>query len=304
MPSYAFDPLFWLMRIQGVVHLFLDLAIDRWGVQDEAAQRTTTVAMMARVGWIQNNENTQIHQHVRPRHHDTASQLKLTTLILHTYIHISKPRFRPPFYIASFDSFRIHTDLVDYLYFSQIVSTYLPTLQFYLATLHPPYLQLSKKDHTNRQKHIHTNMFISTLATLAAFAPLLTKAQVTATGTNGPTNPAAPTFAAVGSKVDQESMSRLISLNSVSRQAEGMAIAWSCHRTWTEKSNLIFLSPPLLLVRAQVNDFCLFGPPKDDNSEIGNIEGEVVAYCSQPRNGARIIPDGALKSAHVSVYMH
>lgn len=29
----------------------------------------------------------------------------------------------------------------------------------------------------------------------------------------------------------------------------------------------------------------------------------MVAYCTQPRNGARIIPDGALKSAHVSPYV-
>lgn len=63
-------------------------------------------------------------------------------------------------------------------------------------------------------------MFVSTLATLAAFTPLLTRVngQVTATGPNGPTNPSAPAFAQVGSKVDQESMSRLISLNGVSRK--------------------------------------------------------------------------------------
>jgi hypothetical protein len=61
-------------------------------------------------------------------------------------------------------------------------------------------------------------MFMPTLATLAAFTPLLTRVngQVTATGPNGPTNPSAPAFAQVGSKVDQTSMSRLISLNSVS----------------------------------------------------------------------------------------
>jgi len=106
-------------------------------------------------------------------------------------------------------------------------------------------------------------MFMPTLATLAAFTPLLTRVngQVTATGPNGPTNPSAPAFAQVGSKVDPASMSRLISLNSV-------------------------------------NDFCVFGPPTKDNEPIGNIEEKVVAYCSQPRNGARIIPDGALKSAH------
>lgn len=87
------------------------------------------------------------------------------------------------------------------------------------------------------------------------------RGQVTATGTNGPTNPAAPTFAAIGSKIDQTGgLSRLVSLNSV-------------------------------------NDFCLFGP-QAPGEPIGNIEGEVVAYCTQPRNGARIIPDGTISSAH------
>lgn len=31
---------------------------------------------------------------------------------------------------------------------------------------------------------------------------------------------------------------------------------------------------------------------------IGNVEHNVVAYCNQPRNGARLIPDGTIKSAH------
>jgi hypothetical protein len=72
--------------------------------------------------------------------------------------------------------------------------------------------------HEKARKTNLYKMFMPTLATLAAFTPLLTRVngQVTATGPNGPTNPSAPAFAQVGSKVDQTSMSRLISLNSVS----------------------------------------------------------------------------------------
>jgi len=60
---------------------------------------------------------------------------------------------------------------------------------------------------------------------------------------------------------------------------------------------LVRVPPPR---RPQVNDFCMYGPPENNNSPMGDIEGEVVAYCTQPRNGARLIPDGALRSAHVS----
>jgi len=89
------------------------------------------------------------------------------------------------------------------------------------------------------------------------FAPLLlslltpVKAQVTATFPNGVTNPSTPSFAEVGTTVNQTSFSRLLSLNGV-------------------------------------DDFCLFGPPEDGpDSLIGNVEPIVVAYCTKPRNNAR-----------------
>ncbi|KAJ9101659.1 hypothetical protein QFC20_005192 [Naganishia adeliensis] len=85
---------------------------------------------------------------------------------------------------------------------------------------------------------------------------------VVATFPNGVNNPAAPAFAEVGSTVNQTSYSRLLSLNGV-------------------------------------DDFCVFGPPEPGpDSLIGNVEPIVVAYCSQARNGARIIPDGTIQSAH------
>ncbi|KAN0062334.1 hypothetical protein ACQY0O_005216 [Thecaphora frezii] len=46
-----------------------------------------------------------------------------------------------------------------------------------------------------------------------------------------------------------------------------------------------------------VDDWCTFGP-RDPGTEIGNVEGETVAYCTKPRNNARVIPDGTVTAAH------
>ena len=92
-----------------------------------------------------------------------------------------------------------------------------------------------------------------TIATLAALSVSVVHAQVTATGPNGATNPSAPSFLPIGSYVNQTSFSRLLSLNGV-------------------------------------DDFCLYGPPEEGpDSLIGNVEPVVVAYCTKPRNGARLV---------------
>lgn len=83
------------------------------------------------------------------------------------------------------------------------------------------------------------------------------RAQVTATGTMGTTNPPAATL---GTANNQSSMARLISLNGI-------------------------------------NDFCLFAPP-EPNGSIGDTEAIEVAYCLQPRNNARLIPDGTFTAVH------
>lgn len=109
-----------------------------------------------------------------------------------------------------------------------------------------------------------TMLPLSFLPALLALAPLA-RAQVTATYPNGATNPDAPEFSPIGSYVNQSSESRLISLNGP-------------------------------------DDFCLWGPRNISavsTNLIGNIEPEVVAYCSKPRNNARIIPDGVVTAAHV-----
>ncbi|KIM23300.1 hypothetical protein M408DRAFT_332401 [Serendipita vermifera MAFF 305830] len=42
-----------------------------------------------------------------------------------------------------------------------------------------------------------------------------------------------------------------------------------------------------------VDDFCLWGSP-EPNGLIGNVEGEVVAWCTKPGRGTRVIPAGAI----------
>ncbi|KAJ1303439.1 hypothetical protein OPQ81_011630 [Rhizoctonia solani] len=45
-----------------------------------------------------------------------------------------------------------------------------------------------------------------------------------------------------------------------------------------------------------VDDFCVWAPP--NGGEIGNMEREVVAYCTKSGRGTRVIPDGTLKGVH------
>ncbi|RXW21705.1 hypothetical protein EST38_g4149 [Candolleomyces aberdarensis] len=42
-----------------------------------------------------------------------------------------------------------------------------------------------------------------------------------------------------------------------------------------------------------LDDFCLWAPP-EAGSDVGSIEGEMVAWCTQAGHGTRIIPDGTI----------
>lgn len=42
-----------------------------------------------------------------------------------------------------------------------------------------------------------------------------------------------------------------------------------------------------------LDDFCLWAPA-EPNSVVGNIEGEMIAWCTKPGHGTRLIPGGAL----------
>lgn len=42
-----------------------------------------------------------------------------------------------------------------------------------------------------------------------------------------------------------------------------------------------------------LDDFCFWAPP-ELGKEVGEIEGEMVAWCTQPGRGTRIIPDGTI----------
>ncbi|ORX41109.1 hypothetical protein BD324DRAFT_659672 [Kockovaella imperatae] len=69
-----------------------------------------------------------------------------------------------------------------------------------------------------------------------------------------------PPQATMGTPMNQTSMSRLVSVNSI-------------------------------------DDFCVFAPP-EPNSVIGETEAEEVAWCIQQRNDARVIPDGTFQAIH------
>jgi hypothetical protein len=43
-----------------------------------------------------------------------------------------------------------------------------------------------------------------------------------------------------------------------------------------------------------IDNFCIWGPPEPD-SVVGDTEGEMVAWCSKPGYGTRLIPEGTLK---------
>ncbi|KAF7305336.1 hypothetical protein HMN09_00785500 [Mycena chlorophos] len=102
-------------------------------------------------------------------------------------------------------------------------------------------------------------MFSSLLLAASAFTAVRAQtsssfpAGVIATGTQGVTN---PPVATMGTAVNQTSMARLLSINSI-------------------------------------DDFCIFAPP-DPDSTIADTETEEVAWCTKPRNNARIIPDGTI----------
>lgn len=50
-------------------------------------------------------------------------------------------------------------------------------------------------------------------------------------------------------------------------------------------------------------DFCLWGSPTA-NGLIGNIEAAVIAYCSQPGHGGRVMPAGTITGAQVKFDLH
>jgi len=43
-----------------------------------------------------------------------------------------------------------------------------------------------------------------------------------------------------------------------------------------------------------IDNFCIWGPPEPD-SVVGDHEGEMVAWCTRPGYGTRLIPEGTLK---------
>ncbi|TIA92223.1 hypothetical protein E3P81_01570 [Wallemia ichthyophaga] len=52
-----------------------------------------------------------------------------------------------------------------------------------------------------------------------------------------------------------------------------------------------------LLTVNNIDDFCIFGPKEADKT-IGDTESEQVAWCTQPRNNARLIPEDTFTGLH------
>ncbi|KAG9005477.1 hypothetical protein FRB90_010380 [Tulasnella sp. 427] len=50
------------------------------------------------------------------------------------------------------------------------------------------------------------------------------------------------------------------------------------------------------LIINSLDDFCLWGPPTP-NQSVGDIEGQMVAWCTKPGHGTRVIPQGTITGA-------
>ncbi|KAF6747512.1 hypothetical protein DFP72DRAFT_1075184 [Ephemerocybe angulata] len=90
---------------------------------------------------------------------------------------------------------------------------------------------------------------------LAAFLATLPSVKAAGVLATGPQGPTNPPEPTLGTSINQTSFARLLSVNSV-------------------------------------DDFCLFAPPAPQN--IGDSETYEVAWCTKPRNDARVIPDGTI----------
>lgn len=101
-------------------------------------------------------------------------------------------------------------------------------------------------------------MFAKSFIAMAGAASLMT-ANAQVTAT-GTMGTTNPPAATLGTAVNQTSYSRLLSANAI-------------------------------------DDFCIFAPP-ETGVTIGDSEAYEVAWCVQPRNNARVIPDGVLQAVH------
>ena len=74
--------------------------------------------------------------------------------------------------------------------------------------------------------------------------------------------------------------------------------------TWRPKASTDGLDPAALdgmgrtIYINSANDFCLLMPPDPTTQNLVDAEAVAVAYCTNPTNGTRPMPDGFIKSAH------
>jgi len=85
--------------------------------------------------------------------------------------------------------------------------------------------------------------------------------------------------------------------NGVPYQVEGNTGACRGNQVGYNQCNSTTEGPGSMCQTSFVNsidDFCLWGP-SEPNSLVANVEGEMVAWCTKPGRGTRVIPEGALK---------
>lgn len=74
--------------------------------------------------------------------------------------------------------------------------------------------------------------------------------------------------------------------------------------SWTPTASSGGLTPPSLdgmgrtIYINSASDFCLLMPPDPTKKDLVNAEAIAVAYCTNPTNGTRPMPDGFIKTAH------
>ncbi|SOV07354.1 uncharacterized protein UDID_05202 [Ustilago sp. UG-2017a] len=74
--------------------------------------------------------------------------------------------------------------------------------------------------------------------------------------------------------------------------------------SWTPKTSSDGLTPPSLDGKGRTininsaSDFCLLMPPDPTKDNVVDAEAIAVAYCINPTNGTRPMPDGFIKTAH------
>jgi len=130
---------------------------------------------------------------------------------------------------------------------------------------------------------------IAVLGALASSAALLVSAQGTGTATQAPSRTSSRTFTPLAAKTfsyPDEIPYQVDTDNGPRGTQQGYNLCNSTTEGQESMCQTAFIN--------SIEDFCLWAPP-EPNSIVGDTEGEMVAWCTQPGRGTRLIPAGALQ---------